>query len=116
MEIDMIRHANWFFAVAMAIAFSSSALAASGWDGTWSGAWGGKPEQATSVTVSGQKVVSYSYQGVSHPVESSKVTPSKITYEDEGNSVTLAKTGEKTAHATLHTQGGQDASAELTRQ
>jgi hypothetical protein len=116
MEIDMIRHANWFFAVAMTIAFSSSALAASGWDGTWSGAWGGKPEQATSVTVSGKKVVSYSYQGVSHPVEISKVTTSKITYEDEGNSVTLARTGEKTAHATLHTQGGQDASAELARQ
>jgi hypothetical protein len=105
MEIDMIRHANWFFAVAMTIAFSSSALAASGWDGTWSGAWGGKPEQATSVTVSGKKVVSFSYQGVSHPVEISKVTTSKITYEDEGNSVTLARTGEKTAHATLIPKG-----------
>jgi hypothetical protein len=116
MEINMSRQATWFFSIAMTIVFSSSALAASGWDGTWSGAWGGKPEQATSVTVSGKKVVSYSYQGVSHPVEISKVTTSKIAYEDEGNSVTLARTGEKTAHATLHTQGGQDASAELTRQ
>jgi hypothetical protein len=100
----------------MTIVFSSSALAASGWDGTWSGAWGGKPEQSTSITVSGKKVVSYSYQGVSHPVESSKVSASKITYEDQGNTVTLTRSSEKAAHATLHTQDGQDASAELTRQ
>lgn len=112
----MTRRSVWLVAVAMTIAFSGSALAASGWDGTWSGAWGGKPEQATSVTVSGKKVVSYSYQGVSHPVETSNVTASKITYEDKGNIVTLTKSGEKTAHATLHTQDGQDASAELTRQ
>jgi hypothetical protein len=112
----MTRPARWLLAAVMVTAFSSSAFAASGWDGTWSGAWGGKPEQATSVTVSGKKVVSYSYQGVSHPVESSKVTATKITYEDQGNTVTLTKSGEKTAHATLHTQDSQDASAELTRQ
>src|ERR1700733_4245027 len=115
MEIDMIRCANWFFAVAMAIAFSSSAFAASGWDGTWSGAWGGKPEQTTTVTVSGKQVVSFSYQGVSHPVASSTVTAKKITYEDQGNSVTLTKTGEKSAHATLHSQSN-DATAELKLQ
>jgi hypothetical protein len=116
MEFPMTRPSRWVLAAVMITAFSSSALAASGWDGTWSGAWGDKPEQATSVTVAGKRVVSYSYQGVSHPVASSNVTASKITYEDQGNSVTLTTTGEKTAHATLHSQQGDDATAELTRQ
>jgi hypothetical protein len=111
----MTRPSLWLSAAVMITAFSSSAFAASGWDGTWGGAWGGKTEQATSVTVSGKKVVSYSYQGVSHPVASSNVTATKITYEDQGNSVTLTKTGETTAHATLHSQSN-DAAAELTRQ
>jgi hypothetical protein len=99
----------------MIITFSSYALAASGWDGTWGGAWGGNAEQATSITVSGNRVVSYSYQGVSHPVAASSVTATKITYEDQGNSVTLTKTGEKSAHATLHSHSN-DATAELTLQ
>jgi hypothetical protein len=111
----MTHPSRWLLAAVMIAAFSSSALAASGWDGTWSGAWGGKAEQSTSVTVSGKRVVSYSYQGVSHQVTSGSVTASKITYEDQGNSVTLTKTGEKTAHATLHTQQGDDAAADLTR-
>ena len=110
----MFRPSLWLSAAALTIAFSSSAFAASGWDGTWSGAWGGKPEQATEITVAGKKVVSYSYQGVSHPVASSNVTATKITYEDQGNSVTVTKTGESTAHAKLHT-GSNDADAELTR-
>jgi hypothetical protein len=111
----MMLPSRWLSTAVMVTAFSSSAFAASGWDGTWSGAWGGKAEQATSVTVSGKQVVSYSYQGVSHPVTSSNVTAAKITYEDQGNSVTLTKTGETTAHATLHSQSN-DAAAELTRQ
>jgi hypothetical protein len=110
----MTRPFRWLLAAAMITAFSPSALPASGWDGTWGGAWGGKTEQATTITVSGKKVVSYSYQGVSHPVASSNVTATKITYEDQGNSVTLVKTGETTAHATLH-NGSNDATAELTR-
>jgi hypothetical protein len=110
----MSRLSLWLSAAVMITAFSSSAFAASGWDGTWSGAWGGKAEQATEITVAGKKVVSYSYQGVSHPVTSSSVTATKITYEDQGNSVTLTKTGESTAHAKLHT-GSNDADAELTR-
>ena len=111
----MIRPFLWLSVAVVTIAFSSSAFAASGWDGTWSGAWGGKTEQATTVTVSGKKVVSYSYQGVSHPVASSHVTETKITYQDQGNSVTLTKTGEKSAHATLHSDSN-DATAELMRQ
>jgi hypothetical protein len=111
----MTRRSRWLLAAVMITAFSSSACAASGWDGTWSGAWGGKPEQTTTVTVSGKQVVSFSYQGVSHPVASSTVTAKKITYEDQGNSVTLTKTGEKSAHATLHSQSN-DATAELKLQ
>jgi hypothetical protein len=86
----------------------------SSWDGTWSGAWGGKDSEATSVTVAGKRVVSYTYQGVSHPVSSSKVTPAKITYEDQGVTVTLTRTSDKTAAATLHSDQG-DGTAELTR-
>jgi hypothetical protein len=115
MELQMTCFSSLLSAAAITLAFSSSSFAASGWDGTWSGAWGGKPEQATTITVSGKKVVSYSYQGVSHPVATSNVTATKITYEDQGNSVSVTKTGEKTAHATLHA-GSNDADAELTRQ
>jgi hypothetical protein len=109
----MTRPSRWLLAAVMTIA-SSSAFAASGWDGTWSGVWGGRPEQATTITVLGKKVVSYSYEGVSHPVASSNVTATKITYQDQGNSITLTKTGKSTAHATLRA-GSNDADAELTR-
>ena len=71
--------------------------------------------EATSVTIAGKRVVSYEYQGVSHPVASSDVTPTKITYEDQGNTVTLTKKSETTASAALHSHQG-DATADLTRQ
>lgn len=109
----MRRISHWLLAAAMTTAFSTAALA--GWDGTWSGSWGGKASESTSITVSGNRVVSYSYQGVSHPVANSNVSPSKIIYEDQGNTVTLVKKSETTASAALHTQQG-DATAELTRQ
>jgi hypothetical protein len=113
----MIRPSHFMIA-ALLFTASTPSLAASkgGWEGTWAGSWGGKETESTSVTVEGKKVVSYTYQGASHPVSTSNVTPSKITYEDQGNTVTLTKTGEQTAHATLHTQDSHDATAELTRQ
>jgi hypothetical protein len=113
----MTHRSSWLLAVAMIAAFSSAALAASktGWDGTWGGTWGGKPTETTSVTVADSKVVSYTYQGASHPVASSDVTAKKITYEDQGNTVTLMKKSETTADATLHSSQG-DATAVLTRQ
>ncbi len=112
----MRRFSFWLVAALMIPACSSAALAgtAMGWDGTWSGAWGGRASESTSVTVAGDRVVSYEYQGVSHPVASSNVTPTKITYEDQGNTVTLVKKSDTTASAALHTQQG-DATAELTR-
>jgi hypothetical protein len=45
----------------------------------------------------------------------SNVTAKKITYEDQGIIVTLTKTSETTAHATLHSEQG-DATAKLTKQ
>jgi hypothetical protein len=111
-----MRTSRWLLAAVMITAFSCPALAASatGWDGTWSGAWGGKPSEATSITIAGKQVVSYQYKGESHPVATSNVTPTKITYEDQGNTVTLTKKSETTASAALHSQQG-DATAELTR-
>ncbi len=112
-----MRLSPWLLAAATVCSLSSFSLAAEkgAWDGTWSGTWGGKATETTSITVAGERVVSYQYQGVSHPVASSNVTARKITYEDQGNSVTMTKTGESTAHATLHSEQG-DATAELTRQ
>ena len=83
---------------------SSPALAASGWDGTWGGAWGGDAEQPTTVTVAGNRVISYTYQGLSYPVPvgSVRVTATRIIYDKQGVSVILIKTGARTARATLH--------------
>jgi hypothetical protein len=112
----MKRTSSWLLAAVLIVASSSASLAASltGWDGTWSGAWGGDPNQATSVTVAGNRVVSFSYQGYPHPVASSNVTATTITYQDQGNFVTLTKVSETTANAAMHSQG-YDATAVLTR-
>lgn len=105
-----------FASIPLALVLASSVQAAprGSWEGTWSGAWGGKEQ--TSVTIADKHVVSYEYQGVSHPVSKSKITPKKIVYEgDQGVTVTLTRTGEATASAALHSDQG-DATAELTRQ
>jgi hypothetical protein len=113
----MARISRWLLIAAIMSFISSTAFAASktGWDGTWAGAWGGKESESTSVTVAGKRVVSYTYQGQSHPVSTSNVTSSKIVYEDQGITVTLIKKNETTASASLHSDQG-DATAELTRQ
>jgi hypothetical protein len=85
----------------------------SSWEGTWSGAWGGS--QPTSITIAGNRVVSYTYQGASTPVTSSRVTPTRITYVGNGSTVTMVRTGNTTASATLHSQQGEG-TAQLTRQ
>jgi hypothetical protein len=62
-----MRAYRWVIVPLALSAFSPTALAAStGWDGTWSGAWGGQSAQATSITVASKRVVSYEYQGMSH--------------------------------------------------
>jgi hypothetical protein len=101
-------------AIPLSLVLTGVAVAAGSWEGTWAGAWGGK--EPTSVTIAGGKVGSYQYQGASFPVSKSNVTPKKIVYSsDEGVTVTLTRTGEKTANAALHSDQG-DATAELTRQ
>jgi hypothetical protein len=48
-------------------------------------------------------------------VKNSKATPTKITYEDNGVIVTVSKTSNTAALATLNSEQG-DATAELTLQ
>lgn len=113
----MKRPCTLVLAAALFAASSSAALAAmpSGWDGTWSGAWGGDPSQATSITIAGNRVVSYTYQGMSHPVPGpSNVTPAMITYQVDGNTVRLIKRSDTTLNAALYTPMG-DGTAVLTR-
>ena len=82
-----------FASVSLLLLFTSSLAAAprSSWDGTWSGAWGGR--EPTSITIAGSRVVSYEYGGATTPVASSVVTPSRVTYGDNGVTVILTKTG-----------------------
>ena len=113
----MMRPRSLLLATVLFAASSSAALAAlpSGWDGTWSGEWGGDPNQATSITIAGNRVVSYTYQGMSHPVPGpSHVTSSMITYQVDGNTVRLVKRSNTTVNAALHTPMG-DGTAVLTR-
>jgi hypothetical protein len=49
------------------------------------------------------------------PVVNSRVTPGKVVYGDNGVVVTLTKTGNASASATIHSPQG-DASAKLTKQ
>jgi hypothetical protein len=116
-----------FAAIPLSILFASSLQAApkkhvrherhaphtSSWAGTWSGSWGGS--QPTTITIEGNRVVSYTYQGASTPVTKSHVTAKVVTYEGQGTSVTMTRTGVTTASATLHSQQG-DGTAQLTRQ
>jgi hypothetical protein len=82
------------------------------WDGRWVGAWGGS--QPTAQIIKGGKLVAYEYNGQTFPVAASHVTPTRIVYGQEVV-VTLTRTGESTAHATIKTSQG-DGTAELTRQ
>jgi hypothetical protein len=106
-------------AMPLAFLFAGAGEAASkhhahhSWNGVWSGKWGG--QEATSITIANNKVVSYQYQGVSTPVANSNVTRTTVTYGDNGVTVVLTRTGAKTASASLHSPQG-DATAELTRQ
>ena len=113
-----MRASRWLLALAIVSSVSSAALAAPrnswAWDGTWRGAWGGSQAQATSITIANQRVVSYEYGGASTPVSASKVTAKRVTYGDNGNFVTMTRTGRATAFATLHSSQG-DATAKLTR-
>jgi hypothetical protein len=110
----MTRLSGWLLAASLMAAFSPPAFAASsGWDGTWSGAWGGS--RPTSITILNKRVVSYQYEGRSNPVLRSRVTPTKVTYGVNGVTVTIVRTDDTTARATIHSSEG-DGTAVLTRQ
>jgi hypothetical protein len=84
------------------------------WDGRWAGAWGGR--DATAINVRGGRVVSYEYGGQTSPVQSSRVTVSRIAYSTpDGVTVTMTRTGANSAHATLKSGQGNGV-AELVRQ
>ena len=110
-----INRRRLFALVPLSILFASSLQAAprSSWDGTWSGSWGGR--DPTSITIAGNRVVSYEYQGASTPVAKSKVTARRVSYKSNGVVVTLTKTSRTTAFATLHSSEG-DSTAQLTKQ
>jgi hypothetical protein len=101
--------------LSLILAASSLAAPKQSWDGKWSGKWGGEDAQATSVTIANNKVESFEYQGVSTPVPASKVTPTTVSYEYNGVTVVIKRTGAATATATLHSSQG-DATAALSRQ
>jgi hypothetical protein len=67
------------------------------------------------VTISGNKVVRYEYNGSSAPVGKSKVTPTTVTFGPSDFTVTLTKTGDTSASAQYHGVMG-DAAADLTKQ
>jgi hypothetical protein len=83
------------------------------WDGRWVGSWGGS--QPTVQIVKGGKLVAYEYNGQTHPVAQSHVTPTTIVYNEGEVVVTIIKTGANTAHATIKTGQG-NGETELTRQ
>jgi hypothetical protein len=86
---------------------------AGSWDGRWVGAWGGS--QPTAQIIKGGKVVAFEYNGETHAVAHSHVTPTRIVYSHQDAVVTMTRTGANTAHATLKSGQG-DGTAELTRQ
>ena len=82
------------------------------WDGRWAGAWGGSDPCA--INIHGGRVVSYEYGGSTHPVSSSRVTATRVSYGENDVAVTMTRTGPKTAHATIKTGQG-NGTAEMTR-
>jgi hypothetical protein len=86
------------------------------WDGKWSGNWGGQASEATSIRIVNNKVVSYDYHGATTPVSApSTVTPTTFSYQVNGVSVSLTRTGATTATASLRSSMGE-ATAQLIRQ
>ena len=118
-EDDMTLARCALFVLPLALLLSAPADCApkrqkpGGWDGRWVGSWGGS--QPTAQIIKGGKLVAYEYNGETHPVAQSHVTPTRIVYNEGDVVVTIVKTGANTAHATIKTGQG-DGATELTRQ
>ena len=88
---------------------------ASGWDGTWSGAWGGRAE--TSVQIAHGRVVRYEYQGATVPIATQKVTGRTLTFGIPGDyTITIDLTSPGRASANYESSTRGSAQADLTRQ
>jgi hypothetical protein len=85
----------------------------SAWDGTWTGAWGGRAR--TSVQISNNKVVRYEYQGAPVPIVKQKVSANSVSFGSSTYTVTLTLTGPSTATASYSGAQGE-AAADLMRQ
>jgi hypothetical protein len=84
------------------------------WEGRWFGAWGGIAN--TSVTISGNQVVSYVSQNTRVPITFSQVNGDSVTFGSDTFTVTLTKASDTSANAQYRGSQTGDASAVLTRQ
>jgi hypothetical protein len=93
---------------------ASQAQTKTSWDGTWSGAWGGIAD--TSVTILGNKVVSYIYKGAPVPVGKNKVAPTTVSFGTNRYHIGITRMSGTTASAQYHSLSLGDAVAILTKQ
>ena len=101
--------------VSLALLIPSASLAASAWDGTWSGML--NKSEPVSVTIVGGKVVRYKIRGFSpYGIEFSSVSRTTVAFGDRANyNVKITKKGEKSAQGFAHGPMG-DGVASLTKE
>jgi len=97
----------------ISLAWTNPGFAASGWDGTWTGLWGGADE--TSITIVDDKVVAYAFKGTPRPVETRSVDESKIVFGTSAFTITLTRLGETSARAEFASDAMGKTLADLTR-
>jgi hypothetical protein len=102
-------------AVSLALLAPSASLAASAWDGTWSGML--NKSEPVSVTIVGGKVVGYKIRGFSpYGIEFSSVSRTTVAFGDRTNfTVKITKKSEKSAQGFAHGPMG-DGVASLTKE
>jgi hypothetical protein len=75
------------------------------WDGAWTGTLG--EMSPISVTISGNKVVKYTFMGAPMPIQYSKIDAGEVLFGDRDHyNMTLARTGATTAAALYHGRRG----------
>ena len=101
--------------VSIALLIPSASLAASAWDGTWSGML--NKSEPVSVTIAGGKVVGYKIRGLSpYGIEFSSVSRTTVAFGDRTNfTVKITKKSEKSAQGFAHGPMG-DGVASLTKE
>jgi hypothetical protein len=101
--------------VSLALLIPSASLAASAWDGTWSGML--NKSEPVSVTIVGGKVVGYKIRGFSpYGIEFSSVSRTTVAFGDHTNyTVKITKKSEKSAQGFAHGPMG-DGVASLTKE